>query len=114
MLSRAPQNLVDWRRLRRGLTVQNIRNGSVEETADKINKWQFENENRKKKNKTTKIRIETNCFALLETNVCNQRMPAMEMERAKPVSFLVQKDFRMEMHVAEETVAQEKTWKVRC
>jgi hypothetical protein len=27
--------------------------------------------------------------------------------------FLVQKDFGMQMHVAEEIVAQEKTWKVR-
>jgi hypothetical protein len=67
----------------------------------------------RKKKKTTKIRIETNFFALLETNVCNQRMPVMEMERTKAVSFLVQKDFGMEMHVAEEIVAQEKTWKVR-
>lgn len=33
----------------------------------------------------------------------------MEMERAKAVSFLVQKGFGMEMHVAEERVAQEKT-----
>jgi hypothetical protein len=40
-------------------------------------------------------------------------MPTMEMERAKAVSFLVQKDFGMELHVAEEIVAQEKTWKVR-
>lgn len=37
----------------------------------------------------------------------------MEMERAKAVSFLVQKDFGIEMHVTEEIVAQEKTWKVR-
>jgi hypothetical protein len=35
-------------------------------------------------------------------------MPTMEMERAKAVSFLVQKDFGMEMHVLKRWLLRKK------